>query len=150
MASYAGTMDGHEAYGGGHGGEKLADGDRMYGVFLNLLPLLTLTGFAWVLVLAGSIVMWRIKAKESAFLDAHGREVTNFVISLGLWVGLIAIGSLILVIGTLGIAAPLILLVIGLSYVAGLVVILVGSIRGAIAAHNGQLYRFPVTFRVLG
>lgn len=128
---------------------RVTSDDRMYGTFLNLVPLITLTGPGWIASIIVALVMWRIKAKDSDFLDDHGKEVVNFVLSLGVWVLILVVGGLVLSTATLGLAVPLVILVGVLVGLGGWVVILIGSIRGALAANKGQYHRYPVTFRFL-
>lgn len=154
MGSYAGTMNAERAYGESVQGSVYVDsaaasGDRTYATLLNLVPLIVLTGPGWLVALIVGVVMWRVKAGESAFVDDHGREVVNFLISLALWtIGLGALSVLVLVL-TFGVAAVLVLPLALAFGVAGLVVILWGSIRGAMYANSGKYHRFPATFRIL-
>ncbi len=112
--------------------------ERTYGVFLHLIGLLALTSVPIpVAGLIGAIVMWRIKAASSPFLDDHGRDAVNFQISLLIYNIVFAI----LIIPTLGLS--------GLGFVAIVAVTLIGCIRGAMAAHRGEYYRYPVTIRFL-
>ncbi|RMH28957.1 MAG: DUF4870 domain-containing protein [Planctomycetota bacterium] len=81
-------------------------------------------------------VMWAVRRKDSPFLDDHGREAMNFQISimvyfaLGIALSPIGIGAVILAVGI-----PILRLV--------------GCIRGAVAAHRGEFYRYPMCFRFL-
>jgi len=155
MASYAPGMEEGVAAAGGtervgpYVDEEAFSSERTYATFVQLTPLLTFTGPGWVLALIVAIVMWRLKANESPFLDDHGREATNFLISLAIWaIGLTAVGVLLAII-TLGIGAVLVIPLAILASIGGVVLILVGSIRGAMAASRGEYYRYPATFRVI-
>lgn len=111
------------------------EAQRTYGLFTHLAGLLSLLDLS----LAGPIatlIMWRIKAKESSFLDDHGREAMNFQISLVLYS---IVGAML---------TPV--LGLGLVVLFGVWVLrLVGCIRGAIAANRGEYYRYPMCIRFI-
>ncbi|MFM9957764.1 MAG: DUF4870 domain-containing protein [Phycisphaerales bacterium] len=112
--------------------------ERTYALFMHLVGLLSMASIPVPLAgLIGSLIMWKIKAEKSPFLDDHGRDAVNFQISLLIYHVIMAI----LVIPTLGLA--------GLGFVVIVVVTLIGCIRGAMAANRGEYYRYPVTIRFL-
>lgn len=114
------------------------ESERTYATFLHLVGLLSLLD-AMVLGLVGSIVMWRIKAKVSPFLDDHGREAVNFQLSLLLYT---FVGSAFFAIFTLGLGV--------LPWIAAIYIVrLIGCIRGAMASHRGEYYRYPVCIRFI-
>lgn len=122
---------------------------RTYASLSHLAGLLALAdGMGFVSLLA-TIVMWRLRADDSPFLDDHGREATNFQISqlLYILVGGVALGLFTLVTLGLGIVLALPIFIIGA--LALVVVRIVGCIRGAIAANRGEYYRYPMTIRIL-
>lgn len=127
--------------------EHADSGERTYALFNHLIGLISVGSAGIPLAgLIGAIIMWRIKAKESPFLDDHGREAVNFQLSLLLYlVAGVALGSLFALI-TLGIGA-IILPVGALALVA---LALIGQIRGAMAAHRGEYYRYPMCVRFIG
>ena len=84
--------------------------------------------------LLGPLVIWLIK-KDSPFIDYHGREYFNFLISYSIY-GIIA-GLLVLV----GIGL-LILPILG-------VLAVVFTIIAAVRAYEGKEYRIPLIFRIL-
>lgn len=117
-------------------------GERTYALFNHLVFFLNLGSSGIPLAgLIASIIMWQVRAKESPFLDDHGREAVNFQLSLLA----IFIGGAILSVITFGVGlvvyipAVLILIVVGI----------VGPIRGAMAAHRGEFYRYPCCIRFL-
>lgn len=85
-----------------------------------------------------TVIMWVVKKDESGFLDDHGREATNFWISL-----------LIYSIGILPLAAILTCGLGALLYIPLLIIAVVGTIQATIAAKHGEYYRYPATIRVL-
>ncbi len=117
--------------------DTAVESQRTYALFTHLAGLLSLLD----LTLGGPIatlILWRVKASESEFLDDHGREAMNFQISLLLYsLAAIPIGII-----TLGIGVPVVLFTVW-------VLRLVGCIRGAIAANRGEYYRYPMCVRFI-
>jgi uncharacterized Tic20 family protein len=116
------------------------ESERTYALFQHLIGLLGLFDGGFIVGLIGSIVMWRIKANDSPFLDDHGREAVNFQLSLAMYA---ILGTAVIALVSLG------LLVI--PWIIFLYVLrLVGCIRGAMWANRGQYFRYPMTIRFLG
>lgn len=89
---------------------------------------------AWVaLAFLGPLVIWLVKRHEDAFVETHAREALNFNLTLLIWVGVGIVLAFLLV------GIPL-LIAIGIAWI-------VLTIRGAIAASNGDTYRYPFTIR---
>ena len=84
--------------------------------------------------LLGPLVIWLLK-KDSPFIDYHGREYFNFLISYTIY-GLIA--GLLVIVGV----GLLILPVLGVAAV-------VFTIIAAVRAYEGIEYRIPFIFRIL-
>ncbi|MDQ0255657.1 putative Tic20 family protein [Evansella vedderi] len=86
-------------------------------------------------VFFGPLIIWLIKKNDSTFIDHHGREYLNFLISVTVY-GFIS--------------SILVLLIIGVFL---LLFIAVGTflltIIAAIKAYEGEYYRFPFIFRIL-
>jgi len=119
--------------------EHAHEGERTYATFNHLIGLLSLFDNIFFGPI-GAAIMWRIKKNESPFLDDHGREAVNFQLSLLLYFfGL----SVVLGVVTFGLALPLIM--IGVAALR-----LIGCIRGAMAAHRGEYYRYPMCIRFFG
>ncbi|MFA9558848.1 DUF4870 domain-containing protein [Evansella sp. AB-rgal1] len=83
----------------------------------------------------GPIIIWLIKKDDSEFIDYHGREYLNFLISITVY-GII---SFILIFVLIGIVL-LIILGIG-SFIL--------TIVAAIKSYEGEKYRIPLIFRIL-
>jgi uncharacterized Tic20 family protein len=83
----------------------------------------------------GPLVIWQIKKNEMPFVDDQGKEALNFQIT----VAIIAIICLVLVLILIGI------LLLWALAIANLVFIIVA----ALAANNGQAYRYPFAFRFI-
>jgi uncharacterized Tic20 family protein len=77
------------------------------------------------------------KGNESPTVKAHANEALNFHIT---W-GIAMILSIVLAICTFGILIPLPFLV--------WIVIIIFAIMAGIKANNGELYRYPATFRFI-
>jgi uncharacterized Tic20 family protein len=88
----------------------------------------------WVPVVI-PLIMWLVRRKDSPFLDDHGREAVNFQISLSIYALVFGLMSLC------GIGLPL---VIGVAVLG-----MVGSIMGAVAAHKGEFFRYPMSLRLV-
>lgn len=145
--------------GGGGGGEKgpgqpvrdelATESERTYTTFGHLIGLVSALDAMGILGLIGSIIMWRIKAKESPFYDDHGREAVNFQISLLIYMigGAIILGLFTAITLGVGIILTGPAAVLGILFL--IVIRLVGCIRGAIAANRGEYYRYPMCLRFL-
>ncbi len=106
---------------------------RQWAMFLHLS---LLAGF--LVPLAGlivPIVIWQLKKEELPGIDAHGKMVTNWIISLVIY----GVVSCLLIIVLIGI--PL-LLALG-------VIAIVFPIIGAIKANEGVLWKYPLTITFL-
>ena len=111
---------------------SLADAERNYGICMHLAPLVLSILGLWPLTLVAPLVVWLIRRKDSVFNDDHGREVINFVLSFWLW-------HLITLVTIVGVILWPVLWIVAI----------VNNIRGAIAAGNGEYFRYPITIRFL-
>jgi uncharacterized protein len=83
----------------------------------------------------GPLVIWLLKKDESEFIDHHGREYFNFLISFTVY----SIVSAILIVVIIG---AFMLAIVGIAA-------LILTIVAAIKAYEGEYYRFPFIFRIL-
>ena len=83
----------------------------------------------------GPLIVWLIKRGESSEIDAHGKEALNFQISMLIY-NLVA-GVLCLVL--IGFALLAVLHILNVIFV----------ILAAIKANEGQMYRYPLTIRLI-
>lgn len=114
------------------------ESERTYGLFTHLVGLLSLADMT-LLGLIGAIVVWRIKASESPFLDDHGRESVNFQLSLLLYA---VVGTVAIAIVTFGLGL--------IPWIAFLFILRIyGCVKGAMAANRGEFYRYPMCIRFL-
>jgi len=107
------------------------------GMLIHLLALLT--GFIGVLIL------WLMKKDQSRFVDHHGRESLNFMLSLLLYS--ICMMALLMVVGilTLGIGFFIFFPVYFLLIIGSIVL----EILACMAANRGEWHRYPITIRFI-
>jgi len=108
-------------------------GDYTMGMLCHLLSLtqfLIPTGN-----IIGPLILWIVKKDQDAFVDATGKEVLNFQISMTIY-ALVCILLFFVIIGML--LLPVLM-----------IVNIVFTIIAAIKANEGQLYRYPFTIRFI-
>ncbi len=125
------------------GGAPTKD-EKMMAMFIYLSALL-LGFFIGPLAFAGPLILWLVKRDESKFIDHHGKEMVNFMITMAivsLCFSVVAVPVVFLTfgIGTL-IMAPLLMAIGGYA--------LVMEILGAVKANNGEYYEFPISIRLI-
>lgn len=106
---------------------------KQWGMFLHLSQFLNfIIPFGGVIA---PIVMWQIKKDEMPAIDAHGKMVTNWMISSFIY-------SIV--------SIPLMFIFIGfLTLFAVVVMGIVFPIIAAIKANNGELWEYPLTIKFL-
>lgn len=123
---------------------------------LSALVLALLT--SWMAGVAGVLaagVVYLVKRDASPFIADHAREAVNFNLSMLIYtvaafaLGIVLLGATVLTLGLgLLVTAPAGLVL--LLAIAGIAVMwLVCSILAAVAAWNGEAYRYPLTLRLL-
>jgi len=106
------------------------DWEKTYATFVHLTALTNS-----VVPVIGALIMWQLKKDESRLIDDHGKEAVNFQISLWIY-GVIA--------------GILTMIFIGLFLFPVIFILwLVGMIMGAVAAHKGEYFRYPMTLRLI-
>lgn len=85
--------------------------------------------------LAAPIIIWQVKKTEMPEIDAHGKMITNWIISALIY------GAFSFVLIFLLIGIPM-LMVLGL-------LALIFPIIGAIRANDGELWRYPLTINFI-
>lgn len=106
---------------------------RQMGLFLHLSQL---AGF--VIPFGGIIlpvVLWQTQKEKMPALDAHGKMVVNFMLSVLIY----AIVSVVLMFVLVGF----------LTLLAVAVIHIVFPIVGAVKANNGELWEYPLTIKFL-
>ncbi len=107
----------------------ISDTDRHFGVGIHLSPL---AAFVIGPLILAPLVLWLIRKDTSTFVDDHGRETINALISFVIY-------HVVAVITVIGIIALPVLYIVGA----------VNLIRGAVAASRGDFFRYPMTIRFL-
>jgi uncharacterized protein len=112
--------------------------ERLWGAAAHVGSLVA----AWfALGVLGPLVVLILKGNESAFVRRHAVESLNFQISLLIYLLVAGVAAIF----TLGLALVVILpvaLVIG-------VLALIAIIRGTLAGHRGEEFRYPLCIRVV-
>lgn len=111
--------------------EALPDSDRIYTIWLHLS--LFATPIMFPLGCVAPIILWLIRREKSTFVNDHGAEAANLVIT-----GAIAT----LALGLIPVAGWVVL-------VAWYIVAGISVVRGALAANRGEFFRYPMVVRVL-
>ena len=112
----------------GYDGPPPTKDESNMGLLMFILAIVT-AGFL------GPLIVWLMKKNESRYIDAQGKEILNYVIT---------------VIIVLLLNIPLWFILIGiLIHFAVLVASLVFFIIGAVRASKGEFYRFPLAIRLL-
>lgn len=101
-----------------------------------LLHLSLLLGLAFPLVgFVAPILIWQLKKAALPGIDAHGRMILNFMLSMFLYS-----------------IAAMVLSLVGLGAIVGLALLLIGIVFpcvGAIKANEGVLWRYPLMLNLI-
>jgi len=101
---------------------------------------------AWLaLAFVGPLVVWLLKRQDHPFIDHHGQEAVNFNLSVLLYGVVLAIIAIPVGVLTLGLGLIPLIIVGGALAIAWLVF----TIIAAVAASNGETYRYPLTIRLV-
>lgn len=118
---------------------QASENERLLAMFVYLTGLVT-----WII---GPIFIWLLKREDSEYIDYHGKEGLNFIISYTIYFVVLsmlsAIFSVIPIIGWI----PLLFIVPIISVIA--VIFLVFVILGAVKAYNNELYKIPFIVRII-
>lgn len=103
--------------------------DKTWGMLAHLSYFLTfIIGVSCV----APLIIWIIKKDTSEFIEDQAKEALNFQLSA-------FIVSLLLAVTVCGIPLILVVLIMSIVY----------SIQGGMAANRGERYRYPYTFRMI-
>ncbi|MGJ8724294.1 MAG: DUF4870 domain-containing protein [Roseibacillus sp.] len=105
------------------------DDERTMAMLVHLLGLLT--GFV------GPLILWLVKRETSHYIDHHGKECVNFMITTLI----VSIPMLFIVFITFGIGFIL--------YIPWIIMIYVFDIMACIQAYKGSWHRIPLTIRLI-
>lgn len=86
-------------------------------------------------IFIGPLIIWLIKKEDSAFIDYHGKEYFNFLISYTVYT-VVSIILMIVLVGVLTI------------WLVG-VYVFIFTIIAAVKAYEGETYRIPLVFRII-
>ena len=103
--------------------------DRKFAIAIHLSPL---AGFAFPPAVITPLVLWLLRRDKSAFVNDHGREMVNGLLSFALY-------NVVAMITFIGFVALPVLYVLGI----------INVVRGAVAAGRGEYFRYPMTIRFL-
>ncbi len=92
----------------------------------------------------GPLVCWLIKKDSSRFVDYHGKESLNFQLNIFLYLLISTLISIGFAFVTCGVGVVLFVLPAAVA-VYGLIMPVIAGIR----ASSGELYRYPLTFRLI-
>lgn len=106
---------------------------RQMGMFLHLSQLANLLLFPIGIILP--IVLWQTQKEKMPALDAHGKMVINWMISMTIYMVI----SFILMIVLVG------FLMVGIVGILGIVFPIIGGIK----ANNGELWNYPLAIKFL-
>ncbi len=107
--------------------------EKQTGLFLHLSQLINL-----VIPIGGviaPIVIWQMKKEEIPALDAHGKMVTNWIISSFIYM----LVSLVLMFVLIGFLTFILVAVLGIVF----------PIVGGVKASNGEYWEYPLTIKFL-
>jgi len=107
--------------------------ERQMGMLLHLSQLANIVLFPVGIVLP--IVLWQTQKAKMPALDAHGKMVTNWMISVTIY-------SLISIVLMLALIGFLLIIAVGLI---GIIFPIIGGIK----ANNGELWQYPMTIKFI-
>ncbi len=107
--------------------------EKQMGLFLHLSQLANVFLFPVGIILP--IVLWQTQKEKIPALDAHGKMVTNWLISSTIY----AVVSFVLMFVLIGFLTIIAVAVMGIAF----------PIVGAIKANNGELWEYPLTIKFL-
>ncbi len=96
-----------------------------------LACLIYVTSFFTTII--GPLLIWLIKKDDSPFIDFHGKQYLNFLISYSIY-GIVSAILMLILIGFL------------LAAIVG-ILFFIFTIVGAIRAYEGAYYRIPLTIQ---
>ncbi len=107
--------------------------EKQMGMFLHLSGL----AFAliWPLGIVLPIILWQTQKEKMPALDAHGKMVTNWMISASIYM----VASFVLMFVLIGF----------LTIFAAFLMAVIFPIIGAVKANNGEMWNYPLTIKFL-
>ena len=114
---------------------SLSSDEKMWAMFCHLSALIGI--FVWGMNFLGPLICWLVKKDSSRFVNAHGKEALNFQLNMLIYF-LVSIAIAIVTCGV-GIVLPIAL---------GIYSLIMPIIAG-VKANGGEMYRYPLTFRMI-
>lgn len=109
-----------------------SEGDRQWALLTHLS---TLSAFVTGIGFFAPIIMWVVKKEDSPYVDYHGKEATNFIISYTIYFAVSFVLAFLLI-------GFLLLPIVGIMWI-------VFSIIAGLKANEGEYYRYPMTIRFI-
>jgi uncharacterized protein len=110
--------------------------DQSTRTWAMLLHLSVLLGYMFpVAGLLAPILIWQLKKGEMPELDAHGKMVINFMISMLIY----SLVSFVLLFVFVGVLCYIALFIMGIAF----------PIIGGIKANNGELWKYPLVISIV-
>jgi uncharacterized Tic20 family protein len=107
--------------------------ERQMGLFLHLSQLANVILFPIGVI--APIIIWQTQKEKMPALDAHGRMVANWMISMTIYI----FASLVLTLVLIGILGLIAFGLMGIIF----------PIIGAVKANNGEFWQYPLTIKFL-
>ena len=132
--------------------------DRMWAAATHILTLVAAFLTSMLAGVAGALaalVMWFIVRDRSPFAAEHAKEAFNFNLSMFIYacvsglIALVLIGGTLLTLGIGAIVAIPAGIVLVMAWFALGIAWLVLTIIAAMKAYEGEMYRYPLTIRLL-
>lgn len=124
--------------------------DRQYAMLTHLASMSSLLSLGIPAPgLAAVLIMWLMGRKRSPFIDDHGRQAINFQLSVFAIYTALMVAGILFAILTLGVGAAVFELAPAVMFGMS-VALVIGAVRGMIAATRGTYYRYPMCFQFLG
>jgi uncharacterized Tic20 family protein len=125
--------------------ETVARPDRTWDVIAHLSALVGLLGVPFGNVL-GPLVVWLMRKDSDPSGAAHSKEALNFQISVALYLVIAAAVTASLMLILIGVLLlPLLIAAVVIVPLIDLILVIVAAIK----ASNGELYRYPLTLRLI-
>jgi uncharacterized Tic20 family protein len=112
--------------------EQLTADERTWGALAHVSAFCTLIGIPSVI---GPLIVWVIKKDQSSFVADQAKEAMNFHLTM-----------------LIGIVVSIPFVFCGIGIFTGLAIVLLSlvlNVVAAVKASNGELYRYPLTIRMI-
>ncbi|MEO5721467.1 MAG: DUF4870 domain-containing protein [Chthoniobacterales bacterium] len=90
----------------------------------------------------GPLIIWLVKRDESAEVNEHGKESLNFQISMFIYTSALGVVTFILMFVLIGF---LLLPLFAVLFLADIILVIIAALK----ANEGELYRYPLTIRLI-